>query len=316
MPLIKLLKGPSIATLSADLLVQLDNSDTTDTATEKASSQSSATFTLAQLEGVKVLNPWLIRGGGNADAPIRLICFHSMGVGASLFTKFLLAPPDDCDILAVQTPGRENRMTEPVAESVDQLVDQIVPQLLPLFDRPVVIWGHSFGGIVAGEVIRRLRDRHHREPVHFLVTGTMAPHLIHVWQNRTVILKSVAADNSPEYLMSLSRFVDDPEFIKSILPNFRRDWPLLKNYRFQPLLRLNCPITAFAARQDEVVYADEVREWAQHTDGGFELIEVDGDHWFLNRNRELITAAIRELAGRYQRSEANHVVPSVVTVAH
>ena len=76
------------------------------------------------------------------------------------------------------------------------------------------------------------------------------------------------------------------------------------------------PITAFAARQDEVVYADEVREWAQHTDGGFELIEVDGDHWFLNRNRELITAAIRELAGRYQRSEANHVVPSVVTVAH
>ena len=44
-----------------------------------------------------------------------------MGVGASLFTNFLLNPPDDYDILAVQTPGRENRMAEPVAESVDQL---------------------------------------------------------------------------------------------------------------------------------------------------------------------------------------------------
>ena len=111
------------------------------------------------MEGVQVLNPWLIRGRGDPDAPFRLICFHSMGVGASLFTKFLLNPPDDYDILAVQTPGRENRMAEPVVESVDELVDQIVPQLLPLFDRPVVIWGHSFGGIVAWEVIRRLRER-------------------------------------------------------------------------------------------------------------------------------------------------------------
>ncbi len=61
----------------------------------------------------------------------------------------------------MQTPGRENRTTEPVVESIDELVDQIVPHLLPLFDRPVVIWGHSFGGIVAWEVIRRLRDEHH-----------------------------------------------------------------------------------------------------------------------------------------------------------
>ncbi|TXT16384.1 MAG: hypothetical protein FD138_4770, partial [Planctomycetota bacterium] len=134
-------------------------------------------------------------------------------------------------------------------------------------------------------------------------TGTIAPHLTPVWQNRTVILKSVIPDNSPEYLMSLSRYVDDPEFLKSILPNFRNDWPLLKNYQFQPLARLNFPITAFAARQDEVVYVDEVREWAQHTDGGFELIEVDGDHWFLNRNRELIAAAFHEIAAKFPREE-------------
>ena len=52
-----------------------------------------------------------------------------MGVGASLFTRFLLDPPDDYDILAVQTPGRENRMAEPVAEHIDELLDHIVPFL-------------------------------------------------------------------------------------------------------------------------------------------------------------------------------------------
>jgi acyl transferase domain-containing protein/NADPH:quinone reductase-like Zn-dependent oxidoreductase/surfactin synthase thioesterase subunit/NADP-dependent 3-hydroxy acid dehydrogenase YdfG len=306
-PLIKLLKGPSIATLAAELLTQLDGG-TADAATSEDANQASADFTLEDLEGVGVINPWLIRGSGDPDAPVRLFCFHSMGVGASLFTNFLLNPPDEYDILAVQTPGRENRMDEPVAESVDQLTDQIVSHLAPLCDRPVVIWGHSFGGIVAGEVIRRLRQRYDLEPIHFIVTGTIAPHQIHLWQKREVMLKAMVADNSPEYLISLSRYVDDPEVLKAILPGMRRDFPLLKNYRFLPLAPLNCPITAFAARQDDMVYTDEIREWSRHTEGGFELIEVDGDHWFLNRNRELITAALREIAAAVQETADDYLV--------
>ena len=271
--------------------------------------------TVADLDGVSVLSPWLIRGRSSADSPVRLICFHSMGVGASLFTNFLLNPPDGYDILAVQTPGRENRLSEPVMESVDDLVGQIVPHLLPLLDRPVVIWGHSYGGIVAKEVIRRLRDRHQWEPVHFMVTGTVAPHLIHLWQKREVMLKAMVADNSPEYLISLSRYVDDAEFLKAVIPLMRRDWPLMKDYRFQPVPPLPCPITAFAARQDDMVYTDEIREWSQHTNGGFELIEVDGDHWFLNRNRELITAAFREIGARFHGTVPVKVVRPVAALA-
>ena len=99
------------------------------------------------------------------------------------------------------------------------------------------------------------------------------------------MLKAVVADNSPEYLVSLSRYVDDPELLKAILPGLRRDYPLLTSCRPGGRRPDAVPITAFAARQDDVVYTDEVREWARHTTGGFELIEVDGDHWFLNRNR-------------------------------
>ena len=259
---------------------------------------------------MRVLNPWLIRGRGRPDAPCRLICFHSMGTGASLFTNFLLHPPDDYDILAVQTPGRENRMSEPVAESVTELVDQIAPLLRPLFDRPLVIWGHSFGGVVAWEVIRRLRDEYQLEPNHFVVTGTAAPHLMHRWQNREVMLKAIVVDNSPEYIVSLSRFVDNPDFLKAILPGMRRDFPLLKNYRFRPCVPLNCPITAFAAGQDDMVYVDEIREWIQHTDGGFELIDVAGDHWFLDRNRVRIIEVFHELATRYHQIEVGTVVHS------
>ena len=86
------------------------------------------------------------------------------------------------------------------------------------------------------------------------------------------------------------------------MPLMRADWPLLKNYRFCPDAPLNCPITAFAARQDDMVYTDEIREWERHTGAGFELIEVDGDHWFLNRNRERILAKFQEIADRSCRA--------------
>jgi surfactin synthase thioesterase subunit/acyl carrier protein len=297
LPLIKLLKGPSITTLAADLLVHLANSSSAAGAATKESSQGLTTFTVADLDGVRVLNPWLIRGRSSADAPCRLICFHSMGVGASLFTKFLLNPPESYDILAVQTPGRENRMAEPVAENFDWLADQIALELAPYFDRPVVIWGHSFGGIVAWEVVRRLRERHQMEPLHFMVTGTETPTEIYKWPTREIMLKGMVKDNSPEYLMSLSRYVDDPEFfMKTIVPGMRRDYPLLLSYRYHPGPLLNCPITAFAARRDDMVYTDVIRDWVHFTYGGFELIEVDGDHWFLDRNRDRIIAKLHEIA--------------------
>jgi surfactin synthase thioesterase subunit len=225
-----------------------------------------------------------------------------MGIGASLFTRFLLDPPAGCDLVAVQTPGRENRSAEPVVQSIDELADQIVPNLLPLLDRPAIVWGHSLGGIVAWEVVRRLRERRGVELAHFVVTGTAPPHLIVKWQKREVMLKAMVADNSPEYLVSLSRYVDNPELLAAIIPRMRRDFPLLQSYRPQAGPPLDCPITAFSARQDDMVYADEIGEWSGHTRERFELIEVDGDHWFLDRNRKLITTTLGELAAGIARA--------------
>ena len=302
LPLIKLLKGPSISSLAAELIADLENSDDDD---PEAAGDDGADFTIADMEGIHVLNPWLVRGAGNPDADKRLFCFHSMGVGASLYTNFLVNPPEGYDILAIQTPGRENRRKEPHAQNVDELVQQIVPAMLPLLDRPIVIWGHSFGGIVASEVARCLRDQHDQEPAHIVISGTMAPHLIHLWQNREGIARAMVDDNSTEYLMSMSRYVDDAEFLKVLLPRLKDDWPLMLNYRFRELQPFTCPITAFAARQDDMVYTDEVQEWRNHT-RSFELLEVEGDHWFLNRNRDQIAEKLQEIAG-------HHATPDRVT---
>jgi surfactin synthase thioesterase subunit len=245
--------------------------------------------------GVEEISPWLIRGRGDAHASTRVFCFHSMGVGASLFTRFLLESPAGCDLYAVQTPGRENRSNEPAADSVSALVDEIVREIEPWLGERFVFWGHSFGGIVAYETIRRLQQQFGKEPSALMITGTVAPSLIKTWQNREVMLKTVVADNEAEYLISLSRYVEDAAFIKAILPIMRKDTPLMMSYRYHGSQPLHCPVVAFGARQDDMVYLDEIAPWREETSGAFELVEVDGDHWFLNKNRNLILERLSHL---------------------
>jgi NADPH:quinone reductase-like Zn-dependent oxidoreductase/surfactin synthase thioesterase subunit len=286
-PLIKLVKGPTLEEIAAELLAQMQHGESDLTAESESSAAKDDGSLLLEM-GAESLSKWIIRGCSNGDEKKRVICFHSMGVGASLFTHFLLNPLEGVDVLAIQSPGRENRKNEPFIQSVDEIVDNVVREIRPYIDDSYIIWGHSFGGIVAFETIRRLREEGLKLPYHFMLTATIAPHLVKVWQNRDVLLRVMIEENRAEYLIALSRYIEDPEFIERILPVMRRDMPILQTYKYSEGENIDIPITAWAAHQDDMVYFDEVEQWRQHTNSHFDINAVDGDHWFLNSNKDAI----------------------------
>jgi surfactin synthase thioesterase subunit len=64
------------------------------------------------------------------------------------------------------------------------------------------------------------------------------------------------------------------------------------------------------------VYPDEVRAWDRYTVGGFEQIEVDGDHWFLNRNRERILTTLSAIAAQGASEEVHRVAaPEIASIS-
>ncbi|OGE57109.1 hypothetical protein PENARI_c002G04917 [Penicillium arizonense] len=258
-PLMRLYEAPSLQEIAVELNGSFqrgspENQNITDVANHMPEQVVPA--------GLSILSKWFIRGNSANQSRPRLVCFHSMGVGASLFTPFLMNPPDGLDPIAVQLPGRENRANEAVPTTVSEVVSGILAEMDQVIGTAHIFWGHSFGGIVAFEVLRALRRQGKPLP-RLLITGTIAPQLIRLWQKRDVMLQSFREDYSPEYLMAVSRYQlseEDP---------------------------LDVPITAFAARQDDVVYPDEVAAWSTHA-REFNFIEVDGDHWFIHRNRQVL----------------------------
>lgn len=297
-PLMRVVEGPSLLELAEQLRHELVNGDSM----QQSSGDISGIASEDDIEVVHECFVRLKRARGEKLKKTKLFMMPSMGAGASMFAHFLYNPPADCEVYAIQSPGRENRLEEPnhtqltplLAELEDALDRLIADDKLLGWDGDIAFYGHSFGGIVMFELYRSLRAHNKQLPVHFFCSATMAPQLTCTWKNRDSLRESGITTNSEQKIISLLTYIDDLEFVKQILPGLRRDMPLLVNYDYEDEEPLACPISVFSAIEDEVTLVDEMSAWSAQTTSDFKQFLVHGDHWFVSRNKNFIGDKIEE----------------------
>src|SRR5438270_5878221 len=118
---------------------------------------------------------WLMRPVRRPEAAIRLVCVPHAGAGPSVYREWPAELPD-LDLAVAYLPGRERRFVEPAVDRVEPIVDQLGPAILDRDDRPVALFGHSMGALVAYETAHWLQ-RAGRPPVALFVSGCRAPDL-------------------------------------------------------------------------------------------------------------------------------------------
>lgn len=207
-----------------------------------------------------------------------LICFPHAGGAASFFRPWqdLLSP--DIDVLAVQYPGHEDRLAEPLVEAMNDLVNAIVKAILPICDEPIALFGHSMGAIAAYEVAMQLEAR--GRPVRaLLVSAHPAPH-----RQRP----SSPPQTDDGYAYEIARLsggalqVPDHEVFRDLfLPALRNDYQLVCSYRYEHREKLRSPIVALLAEDDTEANSDEVMAWREITAGEFDLECFTGGHFYL-----------------------------------
>ncbi|MDF9798522.1 acyl transferase domain-containing protein/NADPH:quinone reductase-like Zn-dependent oxidoreductase/surfactin synthase thioesterase subunit/acyl carrier protein [Catalinimonas alkaloidigena] len=292
-PLMKIAKGPSIGELAA-MLVGSPPAEAP-AAPKKESSKNEATAGFDLGDEMEIVNEWFVRNKTNKqEIEQRIFCIHPVGAGATMFSHFLLNPPKNTDVLSFQLPGRENRSEEAPYEDIEQLIPDLANAIRPYLDKPFIVIGHSFGGIIGFELIRFLWKHHGIKALQLFVSGTIAPQLTQDWKKTEAISKTAIRSYSEEKIIGILNYIDDVDFLRQILPVMRNDMPLLMSYRYADSGKLDIPIAGFAASKDEVVSIDEVDEWRTQTSREFTLEVLEGDHWFLSRNQELILQRLTE----------------------
>ncbi|WP_439656197.1 thioesterase II family protein [Lentzea sp. HUAS TT2] len=222
---------------------------------------------------------WLRRlAEAPAGAP-RLVCFPHAGGSASWYQPFARHFEGRAELIAVQYPGRQDRRSEPLIDDIRSLAEEIAPLLRR--DRPLHLFGHSMGAMIAFEVALR------NEPDHLFVSGRRAPQIerddrVHERDDAGLIaeVRKLAGTNA--------RVFDDEELVRMVLPAIRADYRAAETYRYRPGPALRCPLTALTGDADPKASVDEVERWGERTDGDFALEVFPGGHFFLSDNRSAV----------------------------
>ncbi|WP_328935783.1 MULTISPECIES: alpha/beta fold hydrolase [unclassified Streptomyces] len=233
---------------------------------------------------------WIRRFQPRPTAPVRLVCLPHAGGSATFFAGLPAMLSPEVEVLAVQYPGRQDRRGEPFVESLDQLTRGVVDELLPLTDRPLALFGHSLGAMLAFEVARSLTAVGHA-PSALFVSGRRAPS-----RQRPEYDHALDDDGLLREIRTLSgtdnRVFADEEILRMVLPAIRADFRIVENYRYAPGPPLDCPLTVFTGVDDPKVSADEAEAWREHTTDSFDLVTLTGGHFFLTAHQERLAEVI------------------------
>ncbi|WP_424211353.1 thioesterase II family protein [Streptomyces sp. BI20] len=224
-----------------------------------------------------------------------LLCLPPAGAGCQQFRAWQPALAGAAQVYGVQLPGRENRWREPMPETFDEAVTAVAAELADTLapGRPLIVFGHSFGGLIGYEVARRVR------PHALVVSGCRAPWY---WDGAG---RGIVDDEA-----ELDKLFDtaglDPELLDAdtralMVAMLRKDARLSVGYAHRAGDPLDVPVHAWGADGDETVSAEELDGWGAVTTAGLLRRTVPGGHHaVLRRPRALLdhlAGLLREAAG-------------------
>jgi medium-chain acyl-[acyl-carrier-protein] hydrolase len=222
----------------------------------------------------------------------RLFCLPHPGAGAGEYAAWAPLLPPEIEVVAIQLPGREDRIREPAFTEAAELIPVVVQVLRPYLQLPFSFFGHSGSALFAFELTRALHAHGHHEPAHLFVSGQAAPHLT----DQLPVLHTLTDAKFIEAVYGIGGMaravIDNPELKDLVLPALRADFTMWERYRFRPGPPLTVPITAFGGDHDERAPAAAVEVWRHHTTNEFKILLLEGNHFFVRDRQTEITHAV------------------------
>jgi medium-chain acyl-[acyl-carrier-protein] hydrolase len=243
-----------------------------------------------------------VRRARRPEPKWRLFCLPYAGAGASMFAHWPNALPEDIEVVALQLPGREDRLTDaPLIDSTT--IVRVVSQVMqPYLRSPYALFGHCAGALTAFEVGRQLARRG-RGPSHLFVAAQNAPHLP---------FTSVRLHELPDHdFLAAVRDLGgvrpevaaNDQLMAILLGALRADFTAWEGYRYMDGDSLSCPITVFGGTHDPRVSPTGLEEWRRHTTGQTVVRMLKADHFFTAREEAVVLQSIVNELGQPGRTE-------------
>jgi surfactin synthase thioesterase subunit len=223
-------------------------------------------------------NGWLSRPP-SAAAAARVFCIPYAGCGAGLFRNWPTGY-GRVELLAVELPGRETRLREPIPKTFEDLASDMADGLAPYLDVPFAFFGHCWSAMPAYEVTAQLQARGGPGAARLFVSSQVAP------QDGPIgrMLGMNDAEMGEEIRSTVEALGGSPhpELVALYVEVLRADVDMSRQYVVPDPPWLSCPITAIGWTDDEEIRPEQMPGWSAVGDTTFEV--------FSGRHRRFLEA--------------------------
>ncbi|MFC4502415.1 MULTISPECIES: thioesterase II family protein [Streptomyces] len=223
-----------------------------------------------------------------ADPELDLVVMPFGGGGPTAFLPWTRRIRPSWRLSAVCLPGRGARFTEPFHTDAQAAAQEVAAAIrssrLRSSPRPLVLFGHSLGALLARDVAALV-------PAELLCVAGCSPPTD---RGRS------GFEAEPEHVVrefTRSLGLADPGMLEEVVtlttPVFRADLALYDGYR-APATPLACDVVAYYGDRDDV----PAQAWSRHTTGRAAVVRLPGDHYFVQRAPGPLVADLERRAGR------------------
>ena len=231
----------------------------------------------------------------NQEAEYRILCIPYAGGGASFYVPWQSELNGIMNVLSVQLPGHEERFGERFFPTIENTADEIANAFIAQYDdKPFSVFGHSMGGLIGFEVVKRLESSG-VSPDYLFVSSTSP-------ENFTDFVKSTEL-NDEDFLKRVMLFggIDKKsedlkynDFFKMYLEVLRADFNIIENY-VNDGERIKTSIYGFCGDNDPMETKEKMEKWCSLTSSDYHFIEFDGGHFYLKDKQKQLLKTVTTL---------------------
>ncbi|MDO5521781.1 MAG: thioesterase domain-containing protein [bacterium] len=199
------------------------------------------------------------------------------------------------ELVPLELAGRGTRIKEPCLEAVKDTVEDLFSRIKEeIKETDYAIFGHSLGGLLAYELVKKIEKENLPEPKCIFISGRCAP-FVHIpleeTTNQQELDRKLALHAIPKELQG------NQELLQLILPILHADIKMAKDYVYMEGAQLNTDIYTLYGKQDLLVTKEGMEEWNQMTKKDCNCNSFEGDHFYYTKQRkevgETITKALQ-----------------------
>ena len=250
---------------------------------------------------MKPAEPGLVQWLADASAPVSLVGFHCAGGSAQSFFPWKRAAAGHCELYAVELPGRARRLREPFARCLAQLAEDCARQCRALPDKPLLLFGHSLGALLAYETAHCLLAEGLRVPRALLVSSRQSPDWLPVCAGLPQLNDRALRDYLAELAGTPREVLENKAMMDLAVPILQADLELILGYRHRHTQALDIPVQVFGALDDPQVGYEPLLAWQRVSGSGFALQMVEGGHFAVMEKVQAVMAVVAGIGAGLER---------------